>query len=636
MKLDRNQIIGLILLFGLFYLWSVMNAPTEEELAERKRVQDSLLVAQQELVDTIPDADTSNAITGTISDKEPVDTLAASARSARFGAFAPSSQGTEQRYNLENDVFTVEFSNKGGVVKNVELKHYAKLIQQEDHQNIEVPVRLLEDDKNEFSYLLPVAGAPGSIVKSSDLFYQVERTDDRIVFTAMGTGGLRFIQEYRIRPGSYTLDYRIRTEGTDQVLDPSATTLPLSWTNYLDKIEINEQYERYYSTVYFKLVEDDPDYCSCRKSDIEQVDEQDLKWISHSNQFFNSSLIAASQFGSGIMETKMLDEDSEDLKLLRTSVQISLDELKADGFAMEFYIGPNDFENLLAFHQELQDIIPFGSSIFGTINRWVVRPLFNALSGLMTSKGLVILLLTFIVKVLLYPLTYKMLYSQAKMAALKPELTGLKEKHKDDMQAQQMETMKKYREYGVSPLGGCMPMVMQMPIWFALYRFFPASIEFRQAEFLWAYDLSSYDAIAYLPFNIPMYGDHISLFTLLWAGTTLIYTYYNTKHMDMASINPMMKYMQYFMPVMFLFFFNGYASGLTLYLLYSNVLNILQTVGSRQFLFDEEKIREKLNLNKAKPKKKGGFQARLEQAMKEQQRVAREKGQAKRAKDKKR
>ena len=188
---------------------------------------------------------------------------------------------------------------------------------------------------------------------------------------------------------------------------------------------------------------------------------------------------------------------------------------------------------------------------------------------------------------------------------------------KDEPQAQQMETMKLYREYGVSPLGGCMPMIVQMPIWYALFRFFPASITFRQEPFLWATDLSSYDVLFIMPWEIPAFGQHVSLFTILWAATTLIYTYYNTKHMDMGG-NPAMKYVQYFMPLMFLVFFNNYASGLTCYMFFSNLINILQTVLTKKFVFDDEKIRAELEVQKSKPKKKGGFQSRLEEAMKQQ------------------
>jgi len=218
-----------------------------------------------------------------------------------------------------------------------------------------------------------------------------------------------------------------------------------------------------------------------------------------------------------------------------------------------------------------------------------------------------------------------MLYSQSKMGALKPQMAKLKEKYKDDQQKVQMETMKIYREYGVNPAGGCFPMVLQMPIWFALYRFFPASIEFRQASFLWANDLSSYDVFFQLPFTVPFLGDHISLFTFLWAISMLIYTYYNSKIMDMSSINPMMKYMQYMMPLMFIFFFNNFASGLTCYLLFSNIMNITQTLVTKNYLIDSTKIQAELDANKKKPKKKGGFQQRLAKALEDQQKIAAEK-----------
>jgi YidC/Oxa1 family membrane protein insertase len=215
---------------------------------------------------------------------------------------------------------------------------------------------------------------------------------------------------------------------------------------------------------------------------------------------------------------------------------------------------------------------------------------------------------------------YKMLHSQAKMGALKPQLAHLKTKYKDEPQKVQMETMKIYREYGVSPLGGCMPMILQMPIWYALFRFFPASITFRQEPFLWATDLSSYDVFFRLPFEIPAYGAHISMFTLLWAATTIIYSYYNMRHMDMSA-NPAMKYVQYFMPITFLFFFNNYASGLTCYMFFSNTFNIAQTILTKRFIFDDERLLAELNVQKAKPKKKNTFQERLEKAMAEQQRV---------------
>jgi YidC/Oxa1 family membrane protein insertase len=328
--------------------------------------------------------------------------------------------------------------------------------------------------------------------------------------------------------------------------------------------------------------------------------------------------------------TEMYTAENYDLKKLYSKIAIPFSHAGSEEFGMKLYTGPNVYENLSSYNVGLQDIIPFGWSFFGTINRWIVRPLFNILLLLISSKGLVILLLTFIVKAVLYPLTYKMLYSQSKMAALKPRIDKLKEKIGDDQQKVQVETMKLYQEYGVNPLGGCMPMVLQMPIWIALYRFFPASIQFRQESFLWAPDLTSFDAFFRLPFDIPLFGAHISLFTMLWVITTLAYTYYSTKQMDFSA-QPYMKYMQYFMPVMFMFAFNTYASGLTCYLVFSNLLNIGQTLITKNYIINQDKIAVELEEAKKKPKKEG-FMQKMQKQMEEQQKRLQEQEKAKQKK----
>ena len=325
-----------------------------------------------------------------------------------------------------------------------------------------------------------------------------------------------------------------------------------------------------------------------------------------------------------------MEENPDYIERLTTNVAIPLNRSGNGNFEMEFYVGPNEYDELKAFDNSLEYIIPFGNSIFGSINRWVIRPVFDFMSSYTGSLGIAIIIVIFIIKMLLYPLMYKMLHSQALMGALKPELAHLNEKFKDDPQKKQMETMKIYREYGVSPLGGCLPMLIQMPIWYALFRFFPASISFRQEPFLWAHDLSSYDDFFHLPFHIPFVGDHLSLFTILYSVSMLVYTYYNTRHMDMSA-NPAMKYMQYLMPVMFFGFFNSYASALTCYMFFSNMINISQTVATKKFVFKDEKLREELKAKKAKPKKKSGFQQRLEEAMRQQQaaQAKKQKGQKK-------
>ena len=437
----------------------------------------------------------------------------------------------------------------------------------------------------------------------------------------MTSNGGYFEQGYSLEPNSYNINYYVNSQGLDQVIAANTNEFVLNWVDNIEKLERSVRFEKTYSTIHYKTVKDGVDNLSWSSDDEEKVEEP-IKWVAFCNQFFNSTLIAQGAFNSGSFVEKNFDNESDNLKAYTAQLSIPYSHRAQERFDMTFMVAPNDFEMLTAMGEDLNEIVPYGKSILGTINRWIIRPIFKFLAGIVGNMGIAILLLTIFVKLMLYPLTFKMLKSQSKMQALKPRIEKLKEQNKDDSQAQQMATMKLYSEYGVSPLGGCMPMLVQMPIWFALYRFFPAAIEFRQAPFLWATDLSSYDVFFKLGFELPMgMGSHISLFTILWAITTLLYTYYNSKHMDMSA-NPAMKYMQYIMPIMFLGFFNSYASGLTAYLLFSNTFNIAQTLITKNYIIDQEKLNRELNAYKAKPKKKkSGFRARLQDAMEEQQKM---------------
>ena len=615
--MDKNTIIGIVLIFLLFLVWVKINAPTEEQLAEMQRVEDSIALAQQQNMDSLLVTEETPSLPQ-ISDglQDSLDQLL---KQREYGVFAPALDGTSSEQILENDQVRIVFDTKGGNIKQVRLKQFQKLLEDEEHNDVYEDLYLLEDEKNVFEYILPVSGLRDSEIKTSDLYFTPNLSGNTLTLSAKLSNGGSIVQTYTLANDGYDIDYQLQLNGLDQVIDRSKN-IQINWVNYLDKLEKSTQYERIYSSVHFKEVGENPSYCSMSGDDDETL-EGDVKWVSHSNQFFNSALVATSgSFAGARVESTMIDESEDDLKLLTSQIDLPFQQ-QTD---MKWYIGPNEFETLKSYGYEMEDIIPFGWSVFGTINRWVIRPIFSFLSGLVGSKGIVILLLTLIVKAAVFPLTYKMLHSQSKMGALKPQMAKLREKYKDDQQKIQMETMKIYREYGVNPAGGCFPMILQMPIWFALYRFFPASIEFRQASFLWANDLSSYDVFFRLPIEIPFLGSHISLFTFLWALSMLVYTYYNSKIMDMNSINPMMKYMQYLMPLMFVFFFNSYASGLTCYLLFSNLINITQTLVTKNYLINNDKIMEQLDRNKKKPKKKGGFQARLEQALKEQQRLAAE------------
>ncbi|MEL7426500.1 MAG: membrane protein insertase YidC [Bacteroidota bacterium] len=621
--MDRNQVIGIVLIFGLLLVWQQFFAPSPEELAAEQSRRDSIAQVQQqlELANDPPAAQlNNNSDSTTTAETSQSDSLLQLQRAGAYGAFAAATIGEEQAETLENDLMQVFFSNKGGVIEKVVLKNHFKVLLDSAGQESKVPLELLEDPKNKFEYLLPVANVPNGTVRTSELFFQSTLDGNTLRMRATAGAGQYIEQIYTLAENNYLLDYEVRFEGLQQVFRNDAQQIQLSWVNYLDKIELNDGYERNYTSIYYKPTDDDSDRCSCTSSDEVQANEQKIKWVSAANQFFNTSIIAKGKFDGAVLRSEVLDEDSKDLKLLSADIQLPYGHSPSEGVAMQLYIGPNDFEVLAQLGNDLTDVIPYGRSIFGAINRWIIRPLFNFFDGITGNKGIAILLLTLLVKILVFPLTYKMLHSQQKMAAMKPYLEKAKAKHKDDQQAQQMETMKMYREYGVNPLGGCFPMILQLPIWFALYRFFPADITFRQEGFLWATDLSSYDVLTRLPFEIPLgFGSHISLFALLWAGTTLIYTYYNTKHMDFGA-NPMMKYFQYIMPIMFLGFFNSFAAGLTCYLFFSNLINITQTLVTKNFIIDNDKIVAELEANKAKPKKRSGFQERLEAAVKEQQR----------------
>ena len=597
--MERNHIIGILLIIAVLFLWNqYFFQPEMQEQLRKKQNQDSLSQLQspkpaaEPAMHTSPVSDTNTA--------NPLnDSLV---------------QIPIKEVVLENELIKVKFSSKGARITEATIKNHYKIHIAKDSSEQKLPLTLLEDLKNEYDLRFKTEAGD---VATKNLNFEINQvSSNEIRFTTQLNTGGNIIINYRLLPSDYQLDYSIRTENVKLKED-----LIIHWENYLDKLERNTDYEKYASTVYFKEKEENPDYCSCRNDDKIETNDKRVQWVSHSNQFFNSSLISENGFSKGRYETVLLDPKSEDLKKLITEVSIPASELEQKELKLKWYIGPNEFKRLKAFNVELEDIISYGWSIFGSINRYAIRPLFVFLSNFIGNKGFIILLMTLVVKLLVFPLAYKMLHSQAKMTALKPEIEKVRNKHKDDIQKQQMETMKMYNEFGVNPLGGCFPLLLQMPIWIALYRFFPATIEFRQASFLWAADLTSFDEFIHLSFNLPLFGNTLSLFAFLWMISTLIFTYYSAQSMDFSA-NPAMKYMQYLMPVIFWFMFNKTAAGLTCYMFFSNLLNIGQTILGRSLLFDTDKIRGELELNKTKPRKKGGFRERLETMMKEQQRQA--------------
>lgn len=612
--MEKNQIIGFALIFVIIMAWSVLNKPVQED-------NQVLEATEQANISRENTNDSTKSI-----NSESINNNTASPQSVSSqGTFGNAATGTERTSSLENNKIKVTFTNKGGRIKSVEIKDHYKISSVGDTET-KSSVELLEDEKNSINYRFSLNG---EIVNTKDLYATPTVNGNQITYSLTGANGEQIIQRYKLSDDSYIVEHDISTQGMSKAI--SSTQLEI--TNYLDRLEENYTFEKTVSTVYYKESDEGSDYCNCRGDDVEDLTDKKIDWFSFSNQFFNTTYISKGRKLDGILASvEVLEDTDPDLKKTSIIANIPLAGSETN-YELDIYMGPNEYAELKSAAPQLEQIIPYGRSIFGSINRHFIRPFFNLLSGFIGSKGAVIVLIIFIIKMALYPLTYKMLQSQAKMGALKPELAKMKDKFKDDAQKQQMETMKVYREYGVNPMGGCLPMFVQMPIWYALFRFFPASITFRQESFLWASDLSSYDDIIQLPFTIPGFGSHLSLFTILWALATVVYTYYNMKHMDMTA-NPAMKYVQYLMPLMFFVFFNNYASGLTCYMFFSQLITISQTILTKKYVFDDEKILAELNVKKGQPKKKSGFQARFAEAMEQQRKMQEQKQQQSKKKKK--
>ncbi len=622
--MDKKQILGFVLIFALLIVMQIMNKPTKEDI-EKKKMQDSIAMVESQKASELNKEFKADSNKYSIQNKVTSvsgDSIFQKQPNATFGPFSNSATGKKEEVVLENDDIKITFSNKGGRITKVWLKKYTKWLEDENHNKVVEPLELLNYPKDKFEYILPVQGALNNKIKTSDLYFKTEKGNNQVKFTVSGTNGISFTQIYKIKDKGFHVDYTVSHSGLDISDD---NKIKFIWDVYLGKLEKAYTYEKRYSSLFYK----DPeavDHLSYMKSDKTEKQGDKIEWVSNVNQFFNSTLMKVTEDFTGGTFEQIVPDDKKEIKDYLKICKTRLYLPENNDINMAFYIGPNEFDNLKAYNNDLEMIIPFGWNIFGAINRWVIRPMFLFFSNILGSMGLGIILLIFIIKGLLYPLNYKMLLSSTKMAVLKPEIQKIKDKYKDDSQQVQIKTMELYRKYGVSPFGGCLPMILQMPIWFALFRFFPAAIEFRHIPFLWADDLSSYESIAYLPFNIPMYGQHVSLFALLWGISSVIYAHYNMKNMDMGTTqNPAMKYMQYVMPLFFIVFFNSYASGLTIYMFFSNLFTILQTIITKRFILDEDKIREKLEFKKSKPKKKSKFAQKLEEAMKQQQAMAEKK-----------
>jgi len=616
--MDRNSIIGFVLLAAILFGYTWYSTPTAEEAARMQRQQDSLAAVELEQradqaaaelpkpapVVTIP-VDTLLAGADSLN----VDSLRQALAADKYGVFHPSSTGSVEEIVLENERMQIGISTKGARPTVMRLKEYSTYDK--------TPLLLADPDSGDYGYDFFLGNRK---VDTRELYFTPERIGSTgLRLKAATSDPAKYVEiTYTLDSSTYFMHTTMRLVGITEV-DPR--DIAFQW----DLVgKSNEKYrdgELQKSGVYYKYFSDDRNYLS-------ETDEEQLKlegrtnWIAFKQGFFTVAMISDKGFSASGSEVAILPlPDSTHTKHYSAKLFFDLERNEAVSIPMRFYLGPNHYGTLRRTEiAQFDKIIDLGWGIFGWMNKWLVIPIFNWLDGWGWNYGIIILVLTIAIKMLLMPLTWKNFISSAKMRALKPEMDAINEKNKDgDALKKQQAVMDLYRKAGVNPASGCVPMVVQMPVLFAMFKFFPSSIELRQESFLWADDLSTYDSILALPFTIPAYGEHISLFTILMAISTVLYTAINSQQMPQQQGMPNMKVMMYLFPVMMLFFMNSLPAGLSYYYLLANVISILQMTLFKHLFVNEDKIRAQLLANMKQPKKKSKWQQRLEDMQKQQQ-----------------
>ena len=614
--MDKNNLVGFALIGAVVIGFSIYNRPSQEEMARAKHYQDSIqAIAQKEAAMQEQAA----------AQQSPAHTIQADSTSLLYGA----SQGTEQLTTLENDLVKVTFTNKGGRVCAAMLKDYNG----QDGK----PLDLFDEKDSGMNFAFE---GKNENILTEDLYFQPTNVTDTTVTMRLTTNGAGYIDfDYKLLPNTYVVNFSIRANGMQNFFPAAANTVNINWHQRARQLEKGFSFEQRYTSLTYKPVNKGSDYLSEMKDAKEEVTDR-LDWIAFKNQFFSSVLIADQDFDKASLVSTPQKEGSGYMKNYTADMTTFFDPTGKQATNMQFYFGPNRFKTLLASNDlslsqkdlELEDLVYLGWPIIRWINRWFTIPLFDWLSGWGLSMGIVLLLMTIIVKALVYPATHKSYMSSAKMRVLKPYINEINAKYpkKEDALKKQQETMALYSKYGVSPMGGCLPMLIQMPVFMALFFFVPNAIELRQQSFLWAPDMSTYDDIIHWSTTIPLLGNHLSLFCLLFSITNILNTVYTMKQQDTGQQQmPGMKLMMYIMPVMFIFIFNGYSSGLNYYYFISGLIGILTMVILRKTT-DEKKLLAQLEANKEKKKQKnggkagGGLMAKLEALQKEQERLQQE------------
>ena len=592
---DKNSLTGFVLMFLILLVFNFYFLPTNEEISEKNDVipKEEVFTKNNEIIDK------KEQVTNEELEK-------------KYGIFSKSADSEIQNYVLENEKIKVILSNKGGRISSVTIKEGPNKKKYKTYNGEDLKIF------NSDSSLFNLNFSTGISINTSELFFKPTQISDEEISLRLDVDSSHFIDfSYKLNQ-DYLVDFNINLIGMNEIIPNELNFMNLQWQMKTPQTEKSKDNQDMYTGIYYQYFadKDDIDYLGYTTSDDNEKIKNKISWVAMQQQFFSSILVAKNGLKNVELASKK-EEFSNYVKDLSAEFEIEYNHDPYEKVEFQFYFGPNHYKQLQSYNRNFEKIIPLGWGIFGWVNKYIIINIFDFLSKYFTNYGLIILLLTIIIKLALSPFTYKAYLSQAKMKVLKPEIDKINEKHKskDPMKAQQ-ETMSFYRKAGVNPMGGCLPMLFQFPILIAMFRFFPASIELRSEAFLWADDLSAYDSILDLPFEIPFYGDHVSLFTLLMTISTLLYTRMNTQ---MASGQmAQMKWMMYLMPVMFLGFFNNYAAGLSYYYFLANMFTFSQMFLMKRFV-NEGALLQEIEENKKKPRKKSKFQKRLEEMQKMQE-----------------
>ena len=630
--MDKNTVIGLLLIFGLFLGFSFYQSNRNKKIREEQEEMMAQEAAKQK----------QEQETGTLSLTE--DTLAAEPVTTEkdyVKAFSNPQVANDNDYVVETEKAIYKFSKKGGYLKSAILKDVYRYTPKDSAKK---QLELFEGGSNEMGINLMLRDQ--TEISTKDCYFVADK-DDTLVVDGKNTSlilrlypnqkgdsvqcdmldNTSYIEYiYTFKNDDYKFGFKVRFVNMEQYLYANKHDYTLTWAAQPKSVEKNYEYEKNITSIYYMDNVNDVNNLDERKTDKKDFTSP-LKWVSFKQQFFTTCLIVDDEpFQSGSLAVTAMDKgENVVLKDCEANLDFEVSDLNKGDFGMSMYVGPNQYKLLKTYGLKLERQVPLGWGFFllHWINRFIIIPIFNWLDSYGMSYGLIILILTIFIKIVVLPVSYKTYMSSAKMRALKPEIEVINARYPkdEDMMKKQQATMSLYRSAGVSPAGGCVPMLLQMPILIAMYRFFPAAYELRQQSFLWAEDLSTYDSIWDFGHSIPLYGDHMSLFTILMTIATIVYTWLNNKLMSPTQGNKdqqrMMNIMMYMMPIMFLFMFNNFASALTYYYLLFNLATFLQMFIFR-FAVNEEKLRAKLQENMKKPVKKSRWQLKMEEMQKQQ------------------